>query len=299
MARLFTTQPRPEVFRGAPDRRDSDGGPLVGPLPGGFGNGLVGGRLRARASPAPLIGIWRRLATGGMAEIYVATAATEGFERLVVLKRLLPHLADDPEIARMFHDEARIAATLGHPNIVQVFDVAQTPRETFICMEYLEGGTLEALQRALRTSGRALPLDALVMVALGAAAGLHHAHEQVDLSGRPLAIVHRDVSPANVFVTYDGAVKVLDFGIAKAARRLTKTIAGGLKGKIGFMAPEQARGGEVDRRADVYSLCATLWTLADAGPRLPDVDDVVLLPMVAAGPPVPRPGPRVRPRGQV
>ena len=205
------------------------------------------------------------LASGGMADLHLArTNGPGGFERLVVVKRLRPLLAASPDLVQMLLDEARIAATLSHGNIIQVHDVSFEGGTVSIVMEYLHGQDARALMK--RAAGRLpdgkLPFDQAIAIALGTCAGLHHAHEQVDASGRPLDIVHRDVSPDNVVVTYDGGVKLIDFGIARARSRMAnKTEHGIAKGKPGYMAPEQILCRTVDRRADVYAAAVLLYEM--------------------------------------
>ncbi|MCA9709815.1 MAG: serine/threonine protein kinase, partial [Myxococcales bacterium] len=209
----------------------------------------------------------RRIATGGMAELFLARAtAIHGFEKLVVLKRILPQHAESEDFIRMFLAEARLAATLHHPNIVQVYDIGEEGHTYFFTMEYVQGQDLRRLVRAARKANKALPLEHILHIVMGVAAGLNHAHEKIGLDGRPLGIVHRDVSPSNVLVTYEGGVKIVDFGIAKAATAQTATIAGTLKGKIPYMSPEQCDGAAVDWRADIYSLGATWFHLLAGRP---------------------------------
>lgn len=224
----------------------------------------------------------RRLATGGMAEIYLARAtAIEGFEKLVVLKRILPQYADNESFIRMFLAEARLAATLHHPNVVQVYDIGEDDGAYFFAMEYVEGVNLRQLGIATRRAGHALPLQHILHIITGMCAGLHYAHEKRDASGAPLGIVHRDVSPSNVLVTFDGGIKIVDFGIAKAAN--VSTSAGTLKGKIPYMSPEQCRGAQLDRRSDVFSIGTLLWELT-MGARLFSADnEMALLAKVAEG----------------
>ena len=215
----------------------------------------------------------RRLAVGGMAEIYLARATgIEGFEKLVVLKRILPQHAANEDFIRMFLDEARLAATLHHPNIAQVYDIGMVGGSYFFTMEYVHGEDLRSLLKAARRSNLGLPLEHAISVILGIAAGLHHAHEKLGPDGRPLGIVHRDVSPSNILITYDGCVKVVDFGIAKAASRQAETRAGTLKGKIAYMSPEQCRGERLDRRSDVFAIGILLYELT-TGARLFDGDN--------------------------
>jgi serine/threonine protein kinase len=198
--------------------------------------------------------VLRRLAAGGMAELYLARASgVRGFEKLVALKRAHPHLAADPEFVEMFIDEARIAATLDHPNVVQVLDIGTVGDEYFFVMEYLHG---ENLRRIMRSAAKSswLSLDASLQILVEIAEGLHYAHEHRNLQGVLLGLVHRDLSPSNVLVTMDGSVKIVDFGIAKVEARSRKTTAGVLKGKVGYMSPEQCTGQSVDRRSDVFNL---------------------------------------------
>jgi serine/threonine protein kinase len=212
--------------------------------------------------------IVRRLARGGMAEIYLARLrGVEGFDRLVVLKRVLPHLADDRSFVDRFLDEARIAATLYHIHIVQMLDVVVEDGDPFLVMEFLDGCDLATLVRTLARAGRRLPLEDALYIVSAVCAGLHYAHEKTGPGGRPLAIVHRDISPENVFLTVDGGVKILDFGIAKSTQRLSSTQSNSLKGKLGYMSPEQCRGDVLDRRSDVFSLSVVLWELT-VGRRL-------------------------------
>jgi serine/threonine protein kinase len=206
--------------------------------------------------------IVRKLAYGGMAEIALARATgIEGFEKLVVLKRILPQYAENERYIGMFLDEARLAATLEHPNIAHVYDIGRDQGSYFFAMEYVQGQDVRHILKACKKSGQPLPLEQAIHIVLGVAAGLHHAHDKIGPDGRPLSIVHRDVSPSNVLVTYDGAVKLVDFGIAKARSRQTETRAGTLKGKIAYMSPEQCRGEPLDRRSDVFSIGILLYEL--------------------------------------
>jgi serine/threonine-protein kinase len=217
----------------------------------------------------------RRLAVGGMAEIFLARVkAAHGFEKLVVVKRILPQYAEDEDFVRMLLDEARLAATLHHPNVVQVYDmgVDEETGQSFFSMEWVHGQDLRRIVRACLDAQKWLPLEHVLAIATGVAAGLHHAHEQTGLDGRPLEIVHRDVSPSNVLVTYTGSVKLVDFGIAKATSAQTTTRHGTLKGKIPYMSPEQCRGERLDRRSDVFSLGTVLWELS-TGHRLWKADN--------------------------
>lgn len=196
----------------------------------------------------------RRIGRGGMAELYLAqVTGIEGFEKLVAIKLVLPHVADEPQFVEMFLDEARLAARLDHPNIVQVLDLGVADGEHFMAMEYVHGHDVRQLLASAVEHG-GLPLGCALTIVSEACAGLHHAHELADDQGRPLGVVHRDVSPSNIIVRHDGGVKVVDFGIAKAANRSNVTRTGALKGKAGYMSPEQCRGGTIDRRSDIFGL---------------------------------------------
>ncbi|WP_437576809.1 protein kinase domain-containing protein [Sorangium sp. So ce887] len=210
----------------------------------------------------------KKIGMGGMAEIWVASVAgISGVRKICVVKRILPHLIDSPEFVRMFLDEARIAATLDHPNLVQMYDIEEVDGVPVIAMEYLHGEDLRTVKKSLRSANRRMPFEHAITIAAGVAAGLHYAHEKVGFDGRPLDIVHRDVSPHNVFVTYDGAVKILDFGIAKATNRVNETRDGALKGKVPYMSPEQCTSEQLDRRSDIYSVGILLYELS-TGSRL-------------------------------
>jgi serine/threonine protein kinase len=226
----------------------------------------------------------RRLATGGMAELFLArTTAIHGFEKIVVLKRILPQHAENDDFIRMFLAEARLAATLHHPNIVQVYDIGEDNGTYFFTMEYVQGVDLRKLVRSARKKSTALPLEHILHIIMGMAGGLNHAHEKVGLDGKPLGIVHRDVSPSNVLVTFDGGVKIVDFGIAKAATAQVATIAGTLKGKIPYMSPEQCRGEGVDRRSDIFSIGTLLWELTTGTRLFAGDNEFAILNRVAKG----------------
>ena len=210
------------------------------------------------------------LARGGMAELFLARLPGEaGFAKQVVIKRVLPELAHDRAFVDMFVAEARIAATLDHPNIVHVHDIGHDAAGYFFAMERLHGGDLASIMSVVSRFGGALPAPLAIEIARAACAGLHYAHERRAPSGELLGLVHRDVSPQNLFVTFDGAVKLLDFGIAKAveARPASHTRTGARRGKVPYMSPEQCRGEPLDRRSDVFSLAVVLWEMT-LGERL-------------------------------
>jgi len=200
-----------------------------------------------------------RIAVGGMAEIFLANQADgEGLETPVVIKRIRPHLSKHSSFVKMFLNEARLAAQLNHPNIVQIHDLGKIGESYFIAMEYIFGRDMRSIIPKAEEVGIPFPLVYALRIASDVCAGLHYAHQKVDLYGNPLNIVHRDVTPENIFVAFDGTVKVLDFGIAKATNQVEQTRAGELKGKISYMSPEQCMGKPVDRRSDIFSVVAVL-----------------------------------------
>jgi eukaryotic-like serine/threonine-protein kinase len=208
------------------------------------------------------------IATGGMAEILLGRmSGPAGFERPIVVKRILPHLARDEHFVRMFLDEARLASGIRNRNVVQVHELLEHEGELALVMEYLEGESLSGLVRRLARRGRVLEPLLCAYVIAEAAVGLHAAHELMTVDGKRVGLVHRDVSPQNIFITYDGTVKVLDFGIAKGADRTSRTETGQLKGKVEYMSPEQCAGKELDPRSDVFSLGVVFWEIA-TGHRL-------------------------------
>ncbi len=224
------------------------------------------------------------LATGGMAQIYLARQSGLGaFERHVVLKTILRERAQDQRFVTMFLDEAKLAATLNHQNIAQVYEVDQADGAYFMAMEYVHGENARAILETTLRRGWTIPLELAVMIVSGAAAGLHHAHERRGKNGAPLNIVHRDVSPANVMVGYDGSVKVLDFGIAKAEERATKTVGGTIKGKYGYMSPEQCKGKPIDRRSDIFALGICLYELTTLRRAFKGNDDFETMKRIVAG----------------
>jgi serine/threonine protein kinase len=237
-----------------------------------------------------------KLGHGGMAEVFLALEeGVGGFRKLVVIKRLHRHLEDEPEMVRMFLDEARLAARLSHPNVVQTNRIGTFGGQHFMVMEYLEGQPLSKLIRRLAKEERTLPPALVARIMSDALDGLHYAHEARDFDGSPLHIVHRDISPQNIFVTYDGGVKLLDFGIAKAATQEAVTHTGLVKGKFAYIAPEQAEADApaLDRRADVWSMGVVLWE-ALTGRRLFKADNELATLNETLNKLVPKPD-RVRP----
>jgi serine/threonine-protein kinase len=200
------------------------------------------------------------LGRGGMASVYLARGfGSAGFERLAAVKLLHRGLCADPDFVEMFLDEARVAARLHHPNATAIIDVGAEGSQLYMVMDYVEGDTLHAVQCAAAALHRAVPLGIALRVALDALAGLDAAHELRGSDGSPLGLIHRDVTSQNVLIGVDGAARLVDFGIARAACRTGVTTVGVLKGKLPFMAPEQIRGRPVDRRADLFSMGVTLW----------------------------------------
>ncbi|NUO50730.1 MAG: serine/threonine protein kinase [Polyangiaceae bacterium] len=199
-----------------------------------------------------------KLGQGGMATVFLSLVpGPGGFNKLLVVKVLKEELSEDPEFLAMFLNEARLAARLNHANVVQTYEVGAEGRVHFIAMDYLDGQPLHAVLRKATRAG--MPLDVHVRILADTCAGLHYAHTLRDFDGTPVFVVHRDVSPQNVFVTYDGQVKVVDFGIAKAVGAASTTQTGMLKGKMSYIAPEQAKGDAIDARADVFSVGVMLW----------------------------------------
>ncbi len=252
----------------------------------------MGHGVSAAAPQGNTLGKYRLIAElgqGGMAEVYLAVArGPAGFNKLCVIKQIRPRLAEDPDFLAMFLDEARLAARLSHPNVVQTNEVGEDGGRFFIAMEFLDGQPLNRILHRLGRDG-VFPLGMHLRVLIEVLAGLHHAHELTDYDGTPLGVVHRDATPHNVFLTYDGQVKVVDFGIAKAMNSTAETRTGVLKGKVAYMAPEQARSDRVDRRADVFSVGVMLWE-ALTGRRLwKGLSDVAVLNHILSGD-IPPPG---------
>lgn len=224
------------------------------------------------------------LGQGGMANVYLAvTHGPAGVKKLVVLKALRNELASEPEALAMFLDEARLAAQLNHPNVVQTYEIGVHGDRRVMVLEYLEGQPLSRVVRECQRVGSPLPLAYALHITIAALEGLHYVHELKSYDGKPLQLVHRDVSPQNVFVTYDGRVKLLDFGIAKATTSSTHTAIGTMKGKLAYMAPEQMSGTTIDRRADLYAVGCMLWAFATGEKLWQGVPDAQILGRVLKG----------------
>lgn len=227
-------------------------------------------------------GLLRKIATGGMAEIFLAKqSGLEGIERFVVIKRVLPHMTESGEFVRMFVDEMRIAAFLSHPNIVQIYDIGAVGDLYYIAMEYLEGRDLRRIMRKAAARGEVVPLGFALRVVSEVCEGLYYAHNRHDNLGKPLNLIHRDISPQNVMATIQGAVKLLDFGIAKAESQLNETRSGVLKGKYSYMSPEQAMGRQLDFRSDIFALGTILYELTTGRRLFKHENEIVVLKMVA------------------
>ena len=223
------------------------------------------GQAQIEGTPTTAFGkyqLFASLGRGGMADVFLSVARGQmGFNKLAVIKRLRQALAEEPAFRNMFLDEARLAARLSHPNIVHTYEVGEQNGVYFIAMEYLEGQSLnKVLKEALRRK-EGIEHEVGARIIADALGGLAYAHGLGDYDGRPLGIIHRDVSPHNIFVTYDGHTKLVDFGIAKAALSSTETEVGVLKGKVAYMSPEQAMGGRIDQRADLFAMGIVLWEL--------------------------------------
>ncbi|MBK8481368.1 MAG: serine/threonine protein kinase [Proteobacteria bacterium] len=230
-----------------------------------------------------------RINVGGMAEVFRArTTDDAGFERLVAVKKILEDLGRDRHFIDMFIDEAKIAVQLNHANIAQIFDLGQVDGAYFIAMEYVQGKDLRAIFERCRAQADPMPIRQACFVVMKVCEGLDYAHSKRDATGRPLNLVHRDVSPPNLILSYEGEVKLIDFGIVKAASNVSKTQAGALKGKVGYMSPEQVRGLPVDARSDVFSVGIILYELLTGQTLFEGVDDFALLEQVRRAE-VPRP----------
>ena len=204
----------------------------------------------------------KKLATGGMAEVWLARQmGIEGFQKNLVVKRILPHLAEDREFVEMFRNEALIAARFNHPNIAQVYEFGEANGTYYIAMEFIHGEDLGRVMRKAASTGQWVARPLAIRIVAAACEGLHYAHSRTDDAGRPLRVVHRDISPQNILISFDGSVKLVDFGIAKAADQASLTKSGAIKGKFAYMAPEQAAGKPLDARADIFAIGLVLYEL--------------------------------------
>ncbi len=226
-----------------------------------------------------------KIAMGGMAEVFLAKRpGVEGFEKVLAIKRILPHLSDNQEFVSMFVDEAKMVAGLSHPNIVQIFELGKLERSYFIAMEYVHGRDLRTIEKRARERETPFPVGLAMLITARVAAALEFAHRKKDEKGQPLEIVHRDVSPQNILISFEGDVKLTDFGIAKAAAKASTTDRGALRGKLLYMSPEQAWGKPVDRRSDVFSLGIVFYELLTGRKPWAQMQDVSVLEMVRKSP---------------
>jgi hypothetical protein len=245
-------------------------GTLAPPLSGSGRSGVAAATALA-AEGGQQFGRYRlmeRIGEGGMAEVFTAVlSGAEGFERLVVIKRLKPHLALNPEAVSQFIDEAKLGSVLTHSNIVTVSDFGKVGDGYYLAQEFVDGRTLAQIAARYREKyDRALPATIVYHLVHEVLAGIAFAHERLDAQGRPLGIVHRDISPTNIMVSFEGEVKLLDFGIVKATERVSKTKEGNVKGNVGYMSPEQARGLDVSNRSDLFSLGLVMFELLSGEP---------------------------------
>ncbi|MCK5690645.1 serine/threonine protein kinase [Myxococcota bacterium] len=202
----------------------------------------------------------KQIGVGGMAEIFLARhSGVEGFEKDIVIKRIRPHLSAEQSFVNMFLGEAKLAAQLNHPNIIQIYDLGKIKESYFIAMEYIAGRDMSQVIPKAREKGIPFPVEYALKIASNVCEALHYAHSQHDSFGNPLAVVHRDISPENIRLAWTGTVKILDFGIAKAATTLHETKAGEIKGKLVYMSPEQVLGKSLDHRSDIFSLGVSLY----------------------------------------
>jgi len=229
-----------------------------------------------------------RVAVGGMAEIFLARQeGLEGFEKTIVIKRIRPHLSHQKSFVAMFLNEAKLAAQLNHPNIVQIYDLGKIAQSYFIAMECIVGRDMRRILPKAEAMGVEFPLVYALKIASSVCEGLYYAHQRTDPYGNPLRIVHRDVTPENIFVSFDGTVKILDFGIAKAANQIEQTRAGEIKGKLAYMSPEQCMGKSLDQRSDIFSLGAVLYEWVTGRKLFSGDSDVAILKSISDGKIVP------------
>jgi len=232
------------------------------------------------------------IAQGGMATVWAARQrGSRGFSKTVAVKTILPNLSDDPQFEQMFLDEASIASRIHHANVAEIYDLGEQEEVLYLVMEWVDGESFSTLSKTARKNGSDIPVRVGLKIVAQAAAGLHAAHELRDDDDQLLQLVHRDVSPQNILVSSTGAAKLVDFGVAKAMGRSGETSAGQLKGKVPFMSPEQAKGGTVDRRTDIFALGIMLYRIATGGHPFLDDDDIKTLRNIITRPAMP---PRVK-----
>jgi serine/threonine-protein kinase len=253
-----------------------DLGPSSDPSASSGAGSVPGARAAPQAQGTYFLGRYRvvdEIGIGGMASVHLARMdGPGGFQKWVAIKRIHSHLVEDDTFIQMFLDEARVAARISHPNVATVFELGKHEDTYWIAMEYLHGEPLREVMRRCEETGQAMPPEIACRIIADAAEGLHAAHELLGKNGEKLGLVHRDVTPHNLFVTYDGTTKVVDFGIAKFSSRMSSTRAGTLKGKLAYMSPEQVHGEGIDRRTDIFALGVVLWELT-TGQRLFRMDN--------------------------
>ncbi len=221
-----------------------------------------------------------KIATGGMAELYKAKiTSVEGFEKLVAVKKILPYLTRDNNLVSMFIDEAKLAAMLNHQNIVQIYDLGSIESAYFIAMEYIHGKDLRIVSNKAQEKNQPLPLEYAIYITCRICSGLDYSHNLKDFQGNPLQLIHSDISPQNILITYEGEVKIVDFGIAKAAKKTSDTEEGLIRGKVAYMSPEQAAGKTIDHRSDIFSSGILLYEMV-TGRRMFEVSDLKVLDRV-------------------
>jgi serine/threonine protein kinase/Tfp pilus assembly protein PilF len=224
------------------------------------------------------------IATGGMAQLYLAKiTGIQGFEKLIAIKKILPHIAEEKELVSSFIDEAKLAALLSHQNVVQIYDFGEMEDSYFISMEYLFGKNLKSIWNKAKEKDLPISLENALYIVSRICSGLAYAHELKDFQGKPLNIIHRDISPQNILITYQGDVKILDFGIAKAASQSTVTQFGMIKGKVAYMSPEQAAGKQVDQRSDLFSVGIILYELVTQNRMFTGESTIQILTRVREG----------------
>ena len=225
-----------------------------------------------------------RIAVGGMAEIFLARqAGLEGFEKTIVIKRIRPHLSKQPSFVKMFLNEAKLAAQLNHPNVVQIYDLGKIGETYFIAMEYIFGRDMRRIIPKAASMNIPFPMVYALKIASSVCEGLFYAHQRTDIYGNPLNIVHRDITPENIFVSFDGTVKILDFGIAKASTQIEQTRAGEIKGKLSYMSPEQCMGKQLDHRSDIFSLGTVLYEWITGFKLFTGESEVAILKSISEG----------------
>lgn len=225
-----------------------------------------------------------KIATGGMAEVWKARMrGVEGFQKMVAIKKILPHMSDNEEFVTMFIDEAKLAAQLNHNNIIHIYDLGKIASSFYIAMEFIDGRDLKAILRRGEDRGQPMTIELALFITSKIASALDYAHRKRDFDEKEMGLVHRDVSPQNVLISYEGDIKLCDFGIAKAASKASHTIAGALKGKLQYMSPEQARGKNIDRRSDIFALAVVLFEMLTGRKLFTGESEMSILEQVREG----------------